>query len=239
MLNTVRRCADPLDKVYGILGIAPLVIASEVIPDYTLSTVDGYKATFLKYTSLTQRLELLDHCNSKQLTLDWPSWVPDWSIKNGEMDYSTLGFYSSGDSAAQWNHSPPNIMEARGVHVGTVVQISEWRSSPQGGISGLLAELGLDKFRSLQYPNDESLLDAYIHVRYRDLFRETVHGIKFPHFVTLPEARRLILGYSGSTSMNAFLAQDQQWISTQKIIQTAEGYIGTAPEQTKTGKLSW
>jgi len=39
--------------------------------------------------------------------------------------------------------------------------------------------------------------------------------------------------------MSAALAQDQEWILTRKIIQTAEGYIGMAPEQTKTGKLGW
>jgi hypothetical protein len=239
MFNTIRKCVDPLDKVYGILGITPLVIASGVVPDYALSTVDGYKAAFLKYTSLTQRLGLLDHCNSKELTREWPSWVPDWSIQNAEADYISLGFYSSCDSAAQWNYSSPNIMEATGIQVGTVVQISELRSSPQGGISELISELGLDKFRSLHYPNDESVLDAYIHVRYRGQFRETVHCSDFPHFVTLPEARRIILGYSGNTSMDAYQAQDQEWISKRKIIQTAEGDIGLAPEQTKTGKLGW
>jgi hypothetical protein len=80
-----RYCSEPLDKIYGMLGIASPETVSIIRVDYTLPVSKVYKDTFLEYTRLTQRLELLEGCDEPARLAGCPSWVPNWSIPTGRV----------------------------------------------------------------------------------------------------------------------------------------------------------
>ncbi|KAK4158727.1 HET-domain-containing protein [Cladorrhinum sp. PSN259] len=82
LLDTARSkgCADPRDKIYGLLGITPAYFASRVTVDYRRPPARVYKDAFMAHLQATQRLDLLKHCNlDERGDIGGPSWVPDWS----------------------------------------------------------------------------------------------------------------------------------------------------------------
>ncbi|KAE9368055.1 HET-domain-containing protein [Stipitochalara longipes BDJ] len=230
LLHRYRRrdCVDPLDRVYGLLGLAPLHSTSNIVPDYSLSTIDAYKSTFLAHASQAQRLEFMDFSNSSGLDREWPSWVPDWSMRHPEGDYHYLGFSSSVDSASCWKYSAPNILEATGVQIGTITQ----QLVVAGEISSLLSDSGVDNL-NLLYPTGESLIDAYVSVRYQNRFKEGLVGSSAFQLITFPEARRMMLEDFYETPHNFHVALDLEQTSERWIIRTAEGYIAMSPKNTE------
>ncbi|KUJ13698.1 HET-domain-containing protein [Mollisia scopiformis] len=236
VVSSFKKCINPLDKVYGVLALAPEGFANTLKPDYALSPIDGYRATFLEYTFQSQRLSLLHHCHSNQPDKDWPSWVPDWS----NSDKETLDFYlhshASGDSSAHWRYSKPHILRAAGVQVTTVSYVSKWLLTPKGDVDGFISELGLEKMRSLRDPTGLSLLDAYLHVMCRGQFEETMDVPDTPAYLALEDIRTELL--EGSSSRNSVLMDpDLRWKSKRRVILTERGYMGMAPEHVKEGDI--
>jgi hypothetical protein len=66
------KCSNPLDKVYGILGIAPPLIASKIHPKYEFPVTEVYKNTVLGHLSVVRRLELLDQCDIRTRLTEGP-----------------------------------------------------------------------------------------------------------------------------------------------------------------------
>jgi hypothetical protein len=79
--STFKGCADPRDKIYGLLGLAPRRFAASIQVKYEESNTaaDVYAMVFLNHAQLTQRLEHFHNCfTSGEITRNAPSWVPDW-----------------------------------------------------------------------------------------------------------------------------------------------------------------
>jgi hypothetical protein len=134
------KCSDPLDKVYGILGLAPSLVASKIHPRYEFSAPEAYKTTFLSHLDTVRRLELLDHCHTHSQVVQSPSWVPDWSVPRNTFTHMTLTLVSSGCSSAYYTYTAPKTLEVVGVQcfkIKSVVQpqvgSSEEVSSSQEG----------------------------------------------------------------------------------------------------------
>lgn len=69
--------SDPRDKVYGILGILPEAIASQIEPDYS-NNITAYEV----FTSLTTSIirstgNLNNIIYGAKFSMGWSSWVPD------------------------------------------------------------------------------------------------------------------------------------------------------------------
>jgi hypothetical protein len=109
------KCSDPLDKIYGILGLAPPLVASKIHPSYEFSAPEAYKTTFLRHLDTVRRLELLDHCHTHSQVVQSPSWVPDWSVPCNDFPYRVLTLVSSGCSAAHYQYTAPKTLEVVGV----------------------------------------------------------------------------------------------------------------------------
>lgn len=75
-----RKCGNPRDKVYAILGICNDVRMGDITVDYSFSVARVYceaaKFIFRKAGSL----KLLSACQSYGSSVELPSWVPDWSM---------------------------------------------------------------------------------------------------------------------------------------------------------------
>lgn len=74
-----RRCQEPRDRIYGLLGLIDNWRFTEPItPDYSLGIEELYITATWKAMTETQTTLLLAH-NKPRKTLNLPSWVPDWS----------------------------------------------------------------------------------------------------------------------------------------------------------------
>ncbi|KAL6707898.1 hypothetical protein ACN47E_003572 [Coniothyrium glycines] len=129
-VNRSKGCADPRDKIYGLLGIAPAYFRSNVVVDYSLPVEDVYKETFLAHLKATQRLQLLKHCDLGGRKIPGPSWVPDWSQTEFAAPILSEQF-SSGASRAWFTYRAPNVLEVVGKQYTTIETVHETASKSE------------------------------------------------------------------------------------------------------------
>jgi hypothetical protein len=74
---------DPRDKVYSLLGLISKddSMLPGLMPDYTISVEECYKRAVLVIMARTKNLDVLCTERPSQVTLDSPSWVPDWTLE--------------------------------------------------------------------------------------------------------------------------------------------------------------
>ncbi|KAF4996562.1 hypothetical protein FGRMN_4446 [Fusarium graminum] len=122
-ISRSKGCVNPRDKIYGLLGITATYFSSRITVDYLRSVEDVYKEAFLAHTNVTQRLELLKHCNLADRQIGGPSWVPDWS--KTELAAPLLSEQlSSGLSRAWFTHKENDMFEVYGIQHTTVKSVS-------------------------------------------------------------------------------------------------------------------
>lgn len=121
-LANKRKCADPRDMIYGVLGLFHEDFQKNIYPQYSLPAGDIYTSFVRSHIGQVKRLELLRYCRSGYRTTSIPSWVPDYSkedwVKPAEWQFC------SGYSACHVMFREPNILEAEGVYAATVRTVS-------------------------------------------------------------------------------------------------------------------
>ncbi|KAK4495933.1 hypothetical protein PRZ48_013201 [Zasmidium cellare] len=139
------QCTNPLDKVYGLLGMvrAGRDDLEPIVPDYAKSVKEVYtQATWFAFKQELS-LDLLNNITpSKDEELDgtlpavndpWPSWVPRYDV---DKQKSTRAANSSGTNASNdfeaivsVNPHLPFILQVHGVSLGRIETIR--RASPE------------------------------------------------------------------------------------------------------------
>ncbi|KAN0106852.1 HET domain containing protein [Hyaloscypha variabilis] len=82
-----RRCADPRDKIYGLLGLASGEEVNLIRPDYSIPTPEVYEQVSLRLIEKSRSLQILSQVYPRHMnpigieTIKLPSWVPDWTSK--------------------------------------------------------------------------------------------------------------------------------------------------------------
>ncbi|KAH8682947.1 heterokaryon incompatibility protein-domain-containing protein [Tricladium varicosporioides] len=98
------QCANPRDKVYGLLGLTSDTHKGEITPDYNQTCqqiyIEAAKLCIYKYRSLAM---LCCVRNPKGLS-GLPSWIPDWNTVSHTRE--TLGFKPSEKYAAAGTTTP-------------------------------------------------------------------------------------------------------------------------------------
>jgi hypothetical protein len=99
-----KSCSDMRDKVYGVLGLATDAEAIIPFPDYSLSTIDVYKALSVSMIETRGDLDCLLLAGNlpleEQRNMSLPSWCPDLSRcrRMISMNSPFEGFHAAGHS---------------------------------------------------------------------------------------------------------------------------------------------
>lgn len=127
---TFKTCADPRDKIYGLLGLAPTSFAQSIGVDYRdgNTAVDVFKMAALNHARIPGRLEHFHNCfETRERALPpGPSWVPDWvSVCPGET-YIPSQFVAT-TSRAHIRHSDdkPDVLDVLGVRFGRISHVTK------------------------------------------------------------------------------------------------------------------
>lgn len=112
-----RKCSDPRDKIYGILGLAPPGLTLR--PNYSASVAEVYREVRMNLIRESRRIGFL-HCSYDQIWPTMPSWVPDWTMIT---DANASPSFCSGNSSV---HAvvQSNILQVKGIHCATVCSTS-------------------------------------------------------------------------------------------------------------------
>lgn len=232
-----QKCSEPKDKVYGLLGIAPPILASRIRPQYSLSVAAVYKDIFLVYLNQVQRLDLLQHCSLAGRQIDAPSWVPDWSVLRESGGFSSESHFASGISSAQAKYLPQDVLEVTGVQCATIRTVSRviphdvkdrlytiWKSEPENLYTG-------------SYVTGESMLDTYLSTLHLNRLTER---LPVRARITLPVAKGIYLTNTpasrGTVDADSNNDESYDWLKGLTFVTTEEGYIGCAPAGAQPGK---
>jgi hypothetical protein len=134
LLIVARRnlCKEPVDKIFGILGLTSPIFASKARPNYSLSASEVYKSIFLEQSFLLSRLEMLASCDSRvPRMIGLPSWVPDWSVDTGETMRTYGSFVTTGYSSSRIKYLPSGVLEVVGIECCTVSLVSNTLDTTQ------------------------------------------------------------------------------------------------------------
>jgi hypothetical protein len=104
--NRMKMCADPRDKVYGILGLLSDFRREQIgqVVDYNLGVAEVYIKAAVHIITSTRELRVLLHAFPSERRLDrLPSWVPDWSHRHREIEPKS--FHASAGMEAKFYFS--------------------------------------------------------------------------------------------------------------------------------------
>ena len=131
-----RKCGDPRDKVYAILGICKDLRSGDITVDYSASVARVYSDVSKFIIMRDRSLKLLSACQSYGSDVrGLPSWAPDWSIDARFRPTRSISSWVADDRSG--------IFHASGSFPARVEISADLRTmSAQGLLVGKIAVLG-------------------------------------------------------------------------------------------------
>lgn len=158
-----RKCLDPRDKVYGLLGLAPDTLARKIKPNYRAPVEEVYRDTVVALLEQTKRL-YFGNCGRSRNYPRLPTWVTDFS-EQFESRFDDLGF-CSGFSRAIFSLEGRSKLKVCGIQCLVVSDVSQpLRVAPDDAIEDLghaeyLRSWARPHFSANSYPTGQSFSDA-------------------------------------------------------------------------------
>ena len=101
-----RKCGDPRDKVFAILGICKDLKSGDVKIDYSAPVARVYSEVARFIIMRDRSLKLLSACQSYGSKIaELPSWVPDWNIESRYRPLRPISSWIGGDQNDMFNAS--------------------------------------------------------------------------------------------------------------------------------------
>jgi len=236
--NLHRECSEPVDKLYGILSLAPASITNRIRPNYLLSAEEVYKKAFLEHIDIVNRLELFGSCNSQNKQMNIPSWVPDLSSQVTIWPMWRMGYSASGLSSSSVHYESPDILDVLGIRCSTVDVVSHTLIQTEADVFASLPSF--ETLAGKTYVTGQSLLDAYV-------WTITMGGLKerfatTAYLATLQQFKGIFYEEEKETDHMDEMTRSRFPMLSQlmghRLFTTQEGYIGLGRESTMPGVYS-
>lgn len=236
------RCAKGVDKVYGLLGLAPPETASRIKPDYNMFSEEVFKGVFIEHLNLVNRLELFETSGIREGGFT-PTWAPalESDFMTDRMPLWRSGVFASGFSAAVAEYKAPNILKLTGVMCSLVTGVLDQPIHTLNEVFDIMRSIGSEKLLEMSYPTGESLLDAYAWT-----MSVGILGDKFTNYpaITLQEFKETLINQMDldsqlSEESRVYRSQSTllERIAGRRLFTSKEGYIGFGPETTQPGDV--
>ena len=240
-LSRSKGCAEPRDKVYGLLGLTAPLFSASVKTDYSLPLEQVYKETFLAHAGITQRLELLKHCVIANRSIGGPSWVPDWSKTDFAAPLISEQL-ATGVSNAHFKYVEPYTLEAVGLRCADVHTVSAAASKEIYEALWVIPEWLNSLPTSDVYVNGQKMIEAFAMVLSMNRTCErhpTNHFLSTLEFVNLLQK---IVSLDAGSNVGPVYSEREVGNIIQKIrgrafFVTRDGHIGIAPEGIQAGEI--
>ena len=239
-LNRFAKSSLPVDKIYGIFGLAPDRLVLDTQPNYQQHYGLAYKAMFLDHISLVRRLELFGSSQLPSSIEGYPSWVPNWSKPRKATHLRGSGHFASGFSSAYTKFLSPNVLEVTGIQCSTIQVTGQ---SSLDSISDLVDTIGgiqPETLRDEFYVTGEPLVTAYAWTLslgwLRDRFTDSHYYLSLQEMENLitkraSHKREDLTNISESKSFNFSVRNS----TGRRLIKFDNGYMGLGPDSSQPG----
>ena len=238
-LSRGRKCSNPRDRVYGLLGLAPPTFARKIDPQYSLPIGDTYKALCVAHINYVHRLELLQDCTLDPNQIVMPSWVPDWSMPRMTRNNANWQF-ASGASRSWTRYISPNTLEVLGTQCGTVCSVGKPAPHDRSDVFATIQDWEPDDLKEATYFTGESLVDVYVSSLRGNRVKERFPADSLP---TVTQCKKIyvtkISKFKDASEVRDLndleISRVLDFSSGRSFIRLDNGYIGLAPARTQLG----
>lgn len=234
-------CVEPVDKIYGVLGIGPRIFTNKIQPDYGIYYGEVYKRIFLEHARFVQRFELFGWSSLHQAVTKMPTWVPNFSknCKPFRLHTMDLGC-ASGFSCADFQNEDDHMLEVLGLQVSTVSTFGTTTINSMFELLNVVPYKELQQRKHTTYLTGESFLDALASTVSCGFLLER-HGRNGLTALSLQQLKSIILTPAGSSKKES-AERDFKYLLANvrghKFVFTERGYIGFVPGCTLPGEFS-
>nr|XP_036574556.1 heterokaryon incompatibility protein [Colletotrichum truncatum]KAF6781005.1 heterokaryon incompatibility protein [Colletotrichum truncatum] len=131
-----RKCTNPLDRIYGMLGMDFKGQSSGILPDYSITTEELFVGLTKEQMDRTKTLDILTYVDmGRQTVLNLPSFVPDWTMESTnrlthmlsvDQQLATTHYKASGEIPAKFEFrfkDNGHLMLTKGVIIGYIESV--------------------------------------------------------------------------------------------------------------------
>ena len=138
-----RKCGDPRDKIFAILGICKDLRGGEITVDYSSSVARVYSEVSKFIVMRDRNLQVLSACQSYGSNITGlPSWAPDWTIDARFRPMRPISSWA-GDDGSEMERSSENMFNASGSLSARIHISADLRTmNAQGLLVGQISVLG-------------------------------------------------------------------------------------------------
>jgi hypothetical protein len=151
-LSRGRQATQPVDKIYGVLGLASPEIQEALIPDYgkPLREVLVEATKIALKQSQHKQLDLL--CEAGHLNENLPSWIPDWTIPLPHRRFMFSAYNASLNTTAEFEIEG-EVLKVKALIIDRIGKIC----------SEIFDGTNWRVFRDMRAVASEGLIDMYSH----------------------------------------------------------------------------
>ena len=228
-MSRSRECADPRDKLYGVLSLASPLIAQGIKPQYNQDVAEVYKDAAVLYFGICSRLDLLSQCSRATEFTKSPSWIPNWSQEASNFLQTTYFSPAAGISCASYQVKAPGELQVIGVRSDIVAGVERVLRGENETIFDIWQQPGLQKDNQ----SPDTLLTPFLDLIFINSIRE-----RYPtnrSYISLEESRKRYLS-ERSIPLELWPEVRVGNFRNMSFITTSNGLLGLAPTDTALGK---